>query len=63
MPDLRGLPLYRARAAIEAAGCVAASVSTQRSRDVPANTVLEQTPRPGGPILRGANVELVASSR
>jgi len=63
MPDLRGLPLYRARAAVESAGCVAASVSTQRSRDVPANTVLAQTPAPGGPILRGANVELVASSR
>ncbi len=63
MPDLRGLPLYRARAAVEAAGCVTASVNYQRGRGVPNGTVLDQTPPPGGPILRGANVELVVSGR
>ncbi len=63
MPDLRGLPLYQARAAIEAAGCVTASVNYQRQRGTPQNTVLAQTPEPGGPITRGANVELVASGR
>ena len=63
MPDLRGKALGRARAAVEAAGCIASSVTFQRRPGIEPGTVLAQTPAPGSRILKGANVELVASQR
>jgi serine/threonine-protein kinase len=63
MPDLRGASLGRARAAVEAAGCVPGTVTFQRRPGVQPGTVLAQTPVPGSLILKGANVELVASAR
>lgn len=62
MPDLRGVPLYRARLAIEAAGCVAAGVSYRRD-SAAAGTVVAQSPAPGSMVMKGASVELVASGR
>lgn len=62
MPDLRGAPLFRVRQAVAAAGCVLAPVSYQRTTDVPAQTVLSQSPPPGRRIERGTRVELVAST-
>jgi beta-lactam-binding protein with PASTA domain len=55
--------LGRARAAVEAAGCVPGTVTFQRRPGVQPGTVLAQTPVPGSRILKGANVELVASAR
>lgn len=63
MPDLRGLSLFLAREEVAAAGCVAASVTFERSREVSPNTVLDQSPPPGGRIRKGARVELVAATR
>jgi beta-lactam-binding protein with PASTA domain len=63
MPDLRGTSLFLAREAIATAGCVAAEVTFERTRDVPPNTVLAQSPPPGGRIRKGARVELVAATR
>lgn len=63
MPDLRGAALGRARAAVEAAGCVPGTVTFQRRPGVEPGTVLAQTPAPGSRIPKGASVELVASAR
>lgn len=63
MPDLRGASLYDAQREIAASGCVNAPVSFERSRDVPPNIVLSQTPPPGERIRKGARIELVASTR
>jgi serine/threonine-protein kinase len=63
MPDLRGVSLFVAREAIAAAGCVAAGVTYERTREVAPNTVLEQSPEPGIRIRKGARIELVASTR
>jgi serine/threonine-protein kinase len=63
MPDLRGLPVYRAEQEIRRAGCVMAQVKYERKRDRPAETILEQTPEPGGRIEKGARIELVAAKR
>ena len=63
MPDLRGAPLYRARQAIAAAGCVLAPVIYERSSDLPAQVVLSQSPPSGRRIEKGTRIELVASSR
>jgi serine/threonine-protein kinase len=63
MPDFQGVSLFVAREKIAAAGCVAASVSFERNRDVAPNTVLSQSPRPGARIRKGARVELVAATR
>jgi beta-lactam-binding protein with PASTA domain len=63
MPDLRGISLFVAREAIAAAGCVASGITYERDRDVPPNTVLEQTPAPGVRIRKGARIELVAATR
>lgn len=63
MPDLRGAPLYAARQAVAAAGCVLAPVTHERTTRVPPNVVLSQTPPPGRRVAKGARIELVASSR
>jgi beta-lactam-binding protein with PASTA domain len=63
MPDLRGLPVYRAEQEIRRAGCVMAAVKYERKRDRPAETILEQTPEPGGRIEKGERIELVAVKR
>lgn len=63
LPDLTGVSLYRARAAIEAAGCVAGKVTYDRRRGSPPGTVVGQDPAPGSRILKGASIDLVASSR
>jgi serine/threonine-protein kinase len=63
MPDLRGAPLYAARQAVAAAGCVMAPVNHERTTRHPPNLVLSQTPPPGQRIEKGARIELVASTR
>ena len=63
MPDLRGAPLYTARQAIAAAGCVLAPVVYERSSHLPPQVVLSQSPTPGLRIEKGTRIELVASSR
>lgn len=63
MPDLVGKPLIRARHAITAAGFVLGPVRFERKRDMPPNTVIEQTPTAGSRIAKGDRLELVASSR
>jgi len=63
MPDLRGVPLYRARQIITTAGFVLAPVSYERTSDVEPNLVLEQDPPAGIRIPKGERLELVASSR
>jgi serine/threonine-protein kinase len=63
MPDLRGVPLYKARQVIADAGCVLAPVTFERtSRSLP-NLVLSQQPPAGERIRKGERLELVASSR
>lgn len=61
MPDLRGASVLRARGVIEAAGCVAASVTYERRPGMAPSVVVGQEPPPGSRILQGATVELVAS--
>lgn len=63
MPDLRGAPLYKARRAIAAAGFVMGPVSYERTGDRAPNTIIRQTPAPGGRIRKGEQLELVVSSR
>lgn len=62
MPDLNGVPLDRARQAIEKAGLVLGRVRTEW-RGGPDGTVLEQRPRAGMRVSRGEEVELVAVAR
>lgn len=62
MPDLRGVPLDRARAAIERAGLVLGHVETDRHGG-PEGTVLEQRPRAGVRVGKGDRVDLLAASR
>jgi serine/threonine-protein kinase len=61
MPDLRGVPVWRARSVIEAAGCVMGTITYQRHTGVSPSEVLLQEPPPGSRVLRGATIELVAS--
>lgn len=63
MPDLVGVPLYRARQAVAAAGFVLGPVQYQRTGKVPPNTVVRQEPPAGTRIAKGDRLELVASSR
>jgi len=63
MPDLRGRSLFAVRAVVEAAGCVVSPVKYEREGRVAPNTVLEQDPSPGTRILKGATIDLVASTR
>jgi len=63
MPDLRGVPLFKARQAISDAGFVLAPVTFERTGRVPPNIVLDQSPAPGRRIPKGERLELVASSR
>ena len=63
MPDLRGVPLYRARQAISEAGLVLAPVTYERTDRFPPNIVLTQSPDAGMRIPEGERLELVASSR
>jgi beta-lactam-binding protein with PASTA domain len=63
MPDLEGVPLFKARQAIADAGFVLAPVTYQRTSRVPPNIVLDQDPPPGRRIPKGERLELVASSR
>lgn len=63
MPDLRGVPLFKARQAISEAGFVLAPVTFERTSRVPPNIVLEQDPPAGRRIPKGERLELVASSR
>jgi len=63
MPDLRGRSLFTVRASVEDAGCIISQVKYERESRVAPNTVLEQRPAPGARILKGAPIELVASTR
>ena len=63
MPDLRGVPLYRARQVISEAGFVLAPVTYERTSDFPPNIILSQHPEVGVRIPKGERLELVASSR
>jgi serine/threonine-protein kinase len=63
MPDLRGVPLYRARAALAAAGFVLGPVIYERTAELAPNTIIRQEPAPGGRIRKGEQLELVVSSR
>ncbi len=63
MPDLRGVPLYRARQIVADAGFVLGPVTYERTRDTEPNLVIAQEPAPGRRIRKGERLELVASSR
>lgn len=63
MPDLRGTPLYKARQSIAAAGFVMGPVTYERTGEQPPNTIIRQTPAPGGRVRRGEQLDLVVSSR
>jgi len=63
MPNLVGVPLYRARQAVAAAGFVLGPVRFERTGRVAPNTVIEQDPPAGRRIAKGDRLELVASSR
>jgi len=63
MPDLRGMPLYRARQAISDAGFILAPVTFERTSRMAPNLVLSQNPPAGERISKGDRLELVASSR
>ena len=63
MPDLNGVPLYKARQVITEAGFVLAPVTYERTSRVPPNIVLDQRPAAGRRIPKGERLELVASSR
>ena len=63
MPDLRGMPLYRARQAISEAGFILAPVTFERTSRSAPNLVLSQKPPAGERISKGERLELVASSR
>jgi len=63
MPDLRGVPLFKARQVIADAGCVLAPVLFERTSRSQPNLVLSQEPPAGERIRKGERLELVASSR
>lgn len=63
MPDLRGMPLFRARQAISDAGFILAPVTFERTSRTAPNLVLSQNPPAGERISKGDRLELVASSR
>ena len=63
MPDLRGIPLYKARQIISNAGFILAPVTYERTSRSAPNLVLSQHPPAGERIRKGERLELVASSR
>jgi len=63
MPDLAGVPLYKARQVIADAGFGLAPVVYERTGDVAPNLVIAQRPAAGRRIRKGERLELVASSR
>ncbi len=63
MPDLRGVPLFKARQLIEAAGLLMGEVDTERKAGVAENSILEQRPRPGTRVAKGEVVDVLVSSR
>jgi serine/threonine-protein kinase len=63
MPDLRGVPLFKARQVISDAGFILAPVTYERTSRTPPNLVLSQHPPAGERIRKGERLELVASSR
>ena len=63
MPDLRGMPLFQARQAINDAGFILAPVTYERTSRSAPNLVLSQHPPAGERIHKGERLELVASSR
>ena len=63
MPDLRGVPLFKARQAISDAGFMLAPVTYERTSRSAPNLVLSQHPPAGERIRKGERLELVASSR
>ena len=63
MPDLRGIPLYKARQIISNAGFILAPVTYERTSRSAPNLVLSQQPPAGERIRKGERLELVASSR
>ena len=62
VPDVTGLELQAAEAAIEAAGLEVGSTSTQLSDTVPAGNVIKQTPEGGDSVPPGTAVDLVVSA-
>jgi beta-lactam-binding protein with PASTA domain len=63
MPDLRGMPLFKAQQAISDAGFILAPVTYERNSRSTPNLVLSQHPPAGERIRKGERLELVASSR
>jgi serine/threonine-protein kinase len=63
MPDLRGVPLFKARQVISEAGFILAPVTYERTARSAPNIVLSQHPPAGERIRKGERLELVASSR
>ena len=63
MPDLEGMALFQARQIIGEAGFVLAPVTFERTREVPPNLIIQQTPAAGLRVRKGEQLELVASSR
>ncbi len=63
MPDLRGVPLFKARKLIEAAGLLMGEVDTERRGGTADNSILEQRPRAGARVAKGEVVDVLVSSR
>jgi beta-lactam-binding protein with PASTA domain len=63
MPDLRGVPLFKARQLIDAAGLLMGEVDTERHAGAADNTIMEQRPRAGARVAKGEVVDVLVSSR
>lgn len=61
VPDVSGLSLPMARAAITAAGLVVGTVTKQRSSDVAVGDVISQTVQAGSSVVAGTSVSIAVS--
>lgn len=61
-PDVTGLTLADAEADLLEAGLQPQQVSTQVSADVPAGSIISQSPKPGTALERGSFIKLVVSA-
>jgi|GEM_PF-2682645 len=62
VPDVTGIPVADAEAAIESAGLTVGDIRNRRSETVPKRSVIEQTPAAGTDVQEGDAVDLVVSS-
>lgn len=62
LPDVTGMTVEQATAALEAAGLVLGTVTTENSAEADPNTVIRSNPEKGSGVAPGSSIDLVIAS-